>query len=73
MMAQIASGLNCAARNAFVHRIAFRLNDEEHTEALRALHQIGEDRPNSRIIRKWLICGRLHKNSAAAQRLHCSL
>jgi hypothetical protein len=73
MMAQIASGLNRSARNVFVHRMSFRLNYEEHTEALRALHQIGEDRPNSRIIRKWLICGRLHKNSSAAQRLNCSL
>ena len=46
---------------------------EEHIEALRALHQIGEDQTNSRITRNCLACSTFNKNSSAAKRLNCSL
>jgi len=49
------------------------LDHKEHTEALRALHQIGEGQAGDLIKRKQLVQSNSNKNSSAAKRLNCSL
>jgi hypothetical protein len=49
------------------------LHHEEHTEALRAFHQMSAGLPNGLATRNTLDNSTFNKNSSAAKRLNCSL
>jgi hypothetical protein len=60
------------ARNVFVDGM-FSFAYKEHTEALRALHQIGEGQASDLIARNQLMRNHFNKSSSIAKRLNCSL